>query len=87
MSNQTVLEFQSGRVSYASSNSNAYYIPGNIVSICASPAFAGPANDPSMPDSDRDGLGCIRGLRSALIIEFAAAVLMYGAWHLWHILR
>ena len=86
MSNQTVLEFQTGKVSYASSDSNSYYIPGNVVSICASPAFAGPARDP-LTDSDRDGLGCIRGLRSALIAEFAAAVLFYGAWHLWHILR
>jgi len=86
VSNQTVLEFQSGKVSYASSDSNAYYIPGNVVSICASPAFAAPAND-ALTDSDRDGLGCIRGLRSALILEFAAAALLYAAWHFWHILR
>jgi hypothetical protein len=86
VSNQTVLEFQSGKVSYASSDSNAYYIPGNVVSICASPAFAAPAKDP-LTESDFDGLGCFRGLRSALIAEFAAAVLLYGAWHLWHMIR
>jgi len=86
VSNQTVLEFQSGKVSYASSNSNAYYIPGNVVSIAASPAFVGRAKD-TLTDSDPDGLSCIRGLRSALILEFATAVLLYGAWHLWHILR
>jgi len=86
VSNQTVLEFQSGKVSYAGGDANSYYIPSNVVSICASPAFAPTAKD-TLTDSDRDGLGCVRGIRSALIAEFAAAVLLYGAWHLWHMIR
>lgn len=31
--------------------------------------------------------GCIRGVRSALVIEAAVAVLIYGLWLAWRLLR
>jgi hypothetical protein len=40
-----------------------------------------------MTDSDPDGLGCVRGVRSALFFELGAAIVAYGIWHLWHVLR
>lgn len=86
MSSQPVLEFQSGKVRFASSNSNSYFVPGSVVSICESPAFSKPAKDP-LTDSDPDGLGCMRGVRSAFIFEMGAALLVYGVWQLWHIVR
>jgi hypothetical protein len=85
VSSQTVLEFRSGKVRFASSDSGSYFVPGSVVSICESPAFARPAKDP-MTESDPDGLGCARGVRAALIFELGAAVLAYGAWQLWHVL-
>ena len=86
MSSQTVHEFRSGKVGFASSNSNTYFVPGSVVSISESPAFTLPAKDP-LTQSDPDGLGCVRGVRSAFLFEFGAAILVYGLWHLWHILR
>jgi len=86
VSSQPVLEFQSGKVRFASSNSNSYFVPGSVVSICDSPAFARPAKDP-LTDSDPDGLGCMRGVRSAFIFEMGAALLVYVVWQLWHIVR
>jgi hypothetical protein len=86
VSSQTVHEFRSGKVRFASSNSNTYFVPGSVVSICESPAFTRPAKDP-LTESDPDGLGCARGVRSAFLFEFAAALLVYGVWHLWHFVR
>jgi hypothetical protein len=83
---QPVLEFQSGKVRSASSGSSPYFVSGSVVSICESPAFARPAKDP-LTDSDPDGLGCARGVRAAFIFELGAAVLAYGAWQLWHLVR
>ena len=34
-----------------------------------------------------DGMGCVRGIRMALLIEAAAALLFYGLWQLRHFLR
>jgi hypothetical protein len=86
VSSQTVHEFRSGKVRFASSDSNTYFVPGAVVSICESPAFSRPAKDP-LTDSDPDGLGCARGVRAAFILELGAAILAYGAWQLWHLVR
>jgi hypothetical protein len=85
VSNQTVLEFRSGQVRFASSDSNSFFVPGSVVSICESPAFSKPVKD-QLTDPDPDGLGCARGVRSAILFELGAALLAYGAWHLWHLL-
>lgn len=33
------------------------------------------------------GLGCIRGLRFIIAAEAVAGLMLYGLWHLWHVLR
>ena len=38
-------------------------------------------------DSSLARPGCIRGIRSALAIEAAAALMVYGLWQLMHLLR
>ena len=81
-----MLEFRSGKVRFASSDSDTYFVSGNVISICESSVFAEPARDP-MTDSDSDGLGCARGLRAAFLLEIGAVLFAYGAWHLWHIVR
>lgn len=37
--------------------------------------------------SDRDGLGCARGVRTALAIESAIALALYGLWLVPHLLQ
>ena len=86
MSNQTMLEFRSGKVRFASSDPDSYFFPGSVVSICESAAFVRPSRDP-LTDSDSDGLGCARGISAAFLLELGAALLAYGAWQIWHILR
>jgi hypothetical protein len=81
-----VHEFQSGKVRFASSGSSPYFAPAGVVSISESPAFSRPAKDP-LTDSDPDGLGCARGVRAAFFFELGAAILAYGAWQLWHLVR
>jgi hypothetical protein len=43
-------------------------------------------SEPAIGPED-DGLGALRGLRSALLIQAAAALVFYGIWHFWHLLR
>jgi hypothetical protein len=38
-------------------------------------------------DWREDGPGCVRGVRFAIAIEAAAAIAIYGLWHLSHLLR
>ncbi len=56
-------------------------------SLPAMPLPAGSAamDCPSRPVSD--GMGCVRGIRIAILIEAAAALLFYGLWQLRHFLR
>jgi hypothetical protein len=35
-------------------------------------------------ETNRDGLGGARGLRSAFLFEGGMILLAYGIWHLWH---
>jgi hypothetical protein len=79
---QTVCELRSSAIHAASSAS--FYVPGSVVSICDSPAFSKAAEDERV-DSNPDGLGCLRGLRSAFLFEAGMVLLGYGIWHLWHL--
>lgn len=77
-------------------SSEAEVIPAehqvSIDSLPARPVPSGKpkAGDDAMDCSSRpvsDGMGCVRGIRVALLIEAAAALLFYGLWHLRHFLR
>lgn len=37
-----------------------------------------------LPDSSPSGLGCVRGVQAAIVIEAAGALLIYGIWALLH---
>lgn len=39
------------------------------------------------PESMGEGLGCFRGTLHIFLLEGATAALIYGAWHLAHMLR
>ena len=87
MQSQTVYEFQSAALpTVQGSTSSNYFVPGSVISICESPAFSRREIDEAQ-DSNPDGLGCARGIRSAFLLEAGLALLTYGIWHLWHIAR
>jgi hypothetical protein len=67
-------------------SSGSFFISGKVMLISDSPAFEQASYDEDS-ESNRDGLGCIRGLRSALLLEVGIGVLTYGFWHLWHLAR
>jgi hypothetical protein len=56
-----------------------------VVSICDSPAFVRAVEN--QKQSDPDGLGCARALRAAFVLEGGLALLVYGVWHLWHLIH
>ena len=87
MPSQTVYEFQPG-VAFPDNppSSSPYFVHGSVVSICESPAFSRPSAD-ELADSNPDGLGCARGIRSAFMLEAGVAILAYGIWHLWHLVH
>jgi hypothetical protein len=84
VSSRAVHEFRSPAVRTAAASSTPFYIPGRVVSICDSPAFSRTSEEENV-ESNLDGLGCARGLRSALLIEAGLVLLAYGVWYLWHL--
>ena len=58
---------------------------GTVISICDSPAFVQAVENP--PKSDADGLGCVRAVRAAFVLEGGLALFLYGVWHLWHLIH
>ena len=46
-----------------------------------------PRTQPEEKDWRQDDPGCIRGVRFALAIEAVAALMVYGVWHLAHLVR
>jgi hypothetical protein len=86
LSSQTVYEFRSAAVREPAVSAAPFFAPDNVVSICDSPVFA--KNSPNeWQESNLDGLGCARGLRSAFLFEIGMFVLAYGIWHFWHLAR
>jgi hypothetical protein len=86
VSSLTVYEFRSAAVRKPAVSTAPFFASDNVVSICDSPVFA--KNTPNeWPESNPDGLGCARGLRSAFFFEVGMFVLAYGIWHIWHLAR
>jgi hypothetical protein len=83
VSTQTVLEFHPGQLSQRTIDTNSYFVPGSVIPISDAPAYSKTESFES-EEYDADGLGCFRGVRSALLFEFGAFVFAYAAWHLWH---
>jgi hypothetical protein len=86
VSSQSIFELHPTAVRTAiASSSRARYVAGSVVSICNSPAYMRTVEEG--PASNRDGLGCARGIRVAFLLEGGMALLIYGIWHLWHLVR
>ena len=86
MHSQSIYEFRPAAVRTATASSSTGFISCSVVSICNSPAFMR-AIEEERPASNRDGLGCARGIRAAFVLEGGAAMLLYGIWHLWHLVH
>ena len=86
MPNQTVYEFRSSQGSEPAASDPSFFASDNVVSICDSPIFS-KNNLPDLPESNPDGLGCARGLRTAFLLEGGLILLAYGIWHFCHLAR
>lgn len=86
MPNQTVYEFRSTVVRERAVSAAPFFASDNVVSICESPIFSKNAVA-ERPESNQDGLGCARGLRTAFILEASMIVLAYGVWHICHLVH
>lgn len=70
----------------ASAASHSTFASSTVISIRESPAYAR-AIEAERAESNPDGLGCARGLRSAFLLEAGVVLLVYLVWHLWHLAR
>jgi hypothetical protein len=82
----TVCEFPAPAFRIAAPSSNSFFAPASVVSIRNSPAFSA-ALDTEISDNDADGLGCARGVRSAILLQGGMFLVGYGAWLVWHLAR
>jgi hypothetical protein len=83
---QPISEFRPSAARSTDANSTKLPIGASVVSICDSPAFQG-KSERSAGDTNRDGLGAIRGIRAAFFLEGGMGLLIYGIWHLCHLVR
>lgn len=86
MPNQTVYEFRSSAVRKPAASAAPFFSRDNVVSICDSPIFS-KSNSTELPEPNPDGLGCIRGLRTAFIFEAGLIALAYSVWYICHLVR
>lgn len=80
----SIYEFRPAAVRTLTASSSSSF--GSVVSICDSPSYE-KAEELEPLRSDRDGLGCARGIRAAFVLEGGMALLVYGIWQLWHLAR
>ena len=69
----------------SSAQQRDHFFSGIVFSISDVPTFPAPTDD--LHEVNRDGLGCLRGIQVAFAFEAATALIIYGIWHLWHIVR
>lgn len=81
---QTVYEFRATAARSAAVSTHSSFAVENVISICDSPAFTRDA-EADLPEINRDGLGCARGVRAAFVLEGGLGLLIYGIWHLCHL--
>lgn len=83
---QTLHEFRPTAARSAAVVSTNVDVGASVISICDSPAFSRKAKE-ELQEVDRDGLGAVRGLRTAFVLEGGMGLLIYGIWQLCHIVR
>jgi hypothetical protein len=81
---QTFYQFQPAIMPAAAGAARSHSTPGSLVSICDSPAFR-MADEVENAESNPDGLGAARAVRSAFCFELFLVMTGYGIWHLMHL--
>ena len=61
--------------------------PSNLYFMSVQQALKFEAELDDLQESYSRGMGCVRGLRSALAIEVVAAVAVVFVWYGWHLMR
>lgn len=61
--------------------------PTNLYFMTVQQAIKFEAELDDLQESYSSGMGCVRGLRSALAIEVAAALVVAVSWYGWHLIR
>jgi len=84
VSNST-LNASEAEATSSSAQQSDHFFSGIVFSISDVPTF--PATPDDLHEANRDGLGCLRGIQVAFAFEGATALLIYGIWHLWHVVR
>lgn len=85
MRSPVVYQSQSASV-HSAGIAGTYQMPGNVISICESPAYTRAAVLDSS-ETDRDGLGAVRGAWAAIILEAGMFLFGYALWQAWHLIR
>jgi hypothetical protein len=86
----TICEFQAPAFrTAATSSSNSFFVSTSVVSIGDSSEYSRAietrANEVESIDTNPDGLGLARGIRSAIVLQGCMFLMGYGIWHLWHL--
>ena len=84
MSNSTLNASEAEPTSSSAQQCDRFF-SGIVFSISEVPTFPAPGDD--LHEVNRDGLGCLRGIQVAFAFEAATALIIYGIWHLWHVVR
>ena len=85
MASRSIYELRSSDAGHAFATALPRTSLATVISICDSPSYVRPVENSQ--ESDADGLGCARAVRAAFLLEGGLALLLYGIWHLWHLVH
>lgn len=83
MPGQPVFELRPVASQAATVLHNPPILHATVISISDSPAWQHKVG----AERNSDGLGCVRGVRAAFLLEIGTALLAYTIWHWLHLLR
>lgn len=83
MAGQPVFEFRPVASQAATALSHPRIAHATIISISDSTAWQHKMG----AERNSDGLGCLRGVRAALLLEIGTALLAFSIWHWMHLLH
>lgn len=85
MSSRSIYKIHSAAIEISPGSARRTLAP--VVSICNSPAYTRSVEAQPTYLDEGNGLDCVRGVCSAFVLEGGLALLVYGVWHLWHLVR
>lgn len=83
MAGQPVFEFRPVASQAAAALSHPRIAHATVISISDSPAWQHKMG----AERNSDGLGCVRGMSTAFLMEIGTALLAYSIWHWMHLIR